>query len=84
MEGDSERSGVDRGRGLEGLFRVGGTRETVGARGPENSRRPSAAPDRGDAQGRKLWQWEALSNGARDTARRGGFALAQQHTSDAV
>ena len=50
----------------------------------QNSRRPGAAPDRGNAQGRKLWQRAALSNRARDSARRGGFTLAQQHTSDAV
>ena len=32
---------------------------------------------RGDAQGRKLWQRAALSKRARDSAGRGGFALAQ-------
>src|ERR1700735_2460764 len=84
MEGDSERSGVDRGRGLEGLFRVGGSCGTAIACGPKNSRRPGAAPDRGDAQARKLWQSAAVSDGARDSARRGGFPLAQQHTTDAV
>ena len=32
---------------------------------------------RGDAQGRKLWQRAALSDRARDSARRGGLTLAQ-------
>jgi len=56
---------------LKDFFRVGGACETAHASGPENSRRPGAAPHRGDAQGRKLWQRAALSNGARDSARRG-------------
>lgn len=37
LEGDSGRPGVDRRRRSEGLFRLGGTRETANARGPENS-----------------------------------------------
>ena len=69
---------------LEGLFRVGGSREASDAGGPTRSRWPGAAPDRGDAQGRKLWTRAALSDRARDSARRGGFALAQQHSPDAV
>src|SRR5437764_5618296 len=39
LERDSERSGVDRGRRFEGLFRVSGPCETANARRPENSRR---------------------------------------------
>jgi RNA-directed DNA polymerase len=46
------------------------------ARGPESSRWPGAASDRGDAQGGKLWQRAAVSNRARDSARRGSFTLA--------
>jgi hypothetical protein len=38
-----ESTGVDRGRRLEGFFRVGGPCETAHACGPENSRRPGAA-----------------------------------------
>jgi retron-type reverse transcriptase len=37
VEGDHRWTGVDRGRRLEGLFRVSGSRETSHARGPENS-----------------------------------------------
>ena len=61
----------------ERLFRVGGSRKTAYARCSENSRWPGIASDRGDAEGRKLWQRAAVSNRARDSSRRGGFALAQ-------
>ena len=44
---------------------------------PTSSRWPRATPDRGDAQGRKLWPRAALSDRARDPARRGCFTLAQ-------
>ncbi len=77
MEGDSERSGVDCGRGPQGFLRVRGSHETANARCPKSSRWSGIAPDRGDAQGRKLWQRAAVSKRARDSARRGGFALAQ-------
>src|SRR6266567_6308954 len=45
LEGDTERTGVDRGRRLEGLFRVGGPCETAHAGGPEGGEWPGGAPD---------------------------------------
>ena len=71
------RVGVDRGRGSPRLFRVCGSRETSHAGSPTGSGWPSASPDQGDAQGGKLRQRAALSDRARDSARRCGFALAQ-------
>jgi RNA-directed DNA polymerase len=58
---------------LKDFFRVCFTQEAVNAGCPTNSRRSSVASDRGDAEGRKLWQRATLSHRARDPAGRGGF-----------
>src|SRR5882724_11263638 len=84
LEGDTKRVGVDRGCGSPRFFRIRGSRETPHAGSPTSSRRPGAAPDPGNAQGRKLRKRAALSDRARDSSRGCGFAHAQQHTSDAV
>ena len=51
-----------------------GSRETPHAGSPTSSRRPGAAPDPGNAQGRKLRKRVALSDRARDSSRGCGFA----------
>src|ERR1019366_10701550 len=77
VEGDRERRGVDCGRRLERLFRVGGSRKTSYACGPTGGGWPGAQPDQGDAEGGKLRSRAALSERARDSARRGCLTLAQ-------
>ena len=75
---------VDRGCGPPRLFRIRGPRETPHPGSPTSSGRPRAASDQGNAQGRKLRQRATLSHRAWHSTRRGGFAHAQHHTSDAV
>src|SRR5216683_3063303 len=84
VEGDSERTGVDRGRRFEGFLRVARPRETSNAGRPAHSRWPSVAPNQGDAQGWKLRPRAALSDRARDSARRGSLALAKQRSPHTV
>src|SRR5271169_2700266 len=69
---------------LKDFFRVGGSRKTSYAGGPTGGGQPGASPDRGDAEGGKLRSRAALSERARDSARRGRLTLAQQHSPDAV
>src|SRR4051795_13033008 len=61
VERDSERTGVDRGRRLKRLFRVGGSCEASDADRTTRSRWPGATPHTGNAEGRKLWSRTALS-----------------------
>src|SRR5216683_3698447 len=74
VEGDPERTGVDRGRRFEGLLRVARPRKTANAGRPAHSRWPRVAPNRGAAQGGKLWPRAAFSNRARDSTRRGSYS----------
>ena len=59
------------------FFRVCGSRKASHASSPTSSRRPSASPHSGDAQGRKLRQRAALSDRARNSTRWGGFTRPQ-------
>jgi hypothetical protein len=60
---DPKRVGVDCRCGPSRLFRVRGSRKTPHAGSPTSSGRPSAAPDQGHAQGRKLRPRATLSYG---------------------
>ena len=52
-----------------------GSWKASNARSPANRGWSSVAPDRGDAEGRKLWQRAALSQRVRDSSGRGSYSL---------
>jgi len=62
---------------LKDFFRVCGTRKASHASSPTSSRRPSALPHRGHAQGRKLWERATLPDRAWYSTRRGGLTHSQ-------
>src|SRR5437588_12593738 len=77
MERDSERTRVDCGRRSKRFLRVSGSQQASNARRATCSRWPRAAPDTGNAEGRKLRTRATLSYRARDSA---GFSYHAPYT----